>query len=285
MRRSVLVLVLLATAAASPALAQSIVSEAEREEIRGIPDKWGFTLGSYWQAFDTRVRLDGSNDELGTEIDVEGDLGLPNDQTNFQLFGYYRFSDHHRLDLSYVGWSRKNSRTLERQIEWGDVIYDVGATLSSDTSGQLVNLVYKYSFVNNGKYVFGLNGGISAMWAEFELSGEGTVSGGGTVSGVLVESEDAILPIPVIGVHFEMTLTRKLFWKADGNFFAADIAGYDGNVNEIASSISYYFTRSVGAGAGFSTTTYKVKTEGDRGGELDARFGFNGAYAFVTFAF
>jgi hypothetical protein len=117
------------------------------------------------------------------------------------------------------------------------------------------------------------------------LSGEGTVSGGGTTTAVLTESESAILPIPVIGVHFEMTLIESLFWRADADFFAADIAGYDSNVNEVNTSIVYYFTRNLGAGAGFSSTTYKVKTEGDRGGELDARFGFHGAIAYVTVAF
>lgn len=101
MRSSVLVPALvLATAAASPALAQSVVNEAEREAARGVPDRWGFSLASFWQAFDTRVRLDGANDELGTNVDFEGDLGMPNDQINFQLFGFYRFTDRHRLDVS-----------------------------------------------------------------------------------------------------------------------------------------------------------------------------------------
>jgi len=287
MRRSVLVMVLLATAVVwtAPAVAQSVVSEAEREAARGVPDRWGFDVGSFWQTFNTRVRLNGSGGEIGTEIDVEGDLGLPDSQTNFQLGGFYRFSDHHRLDLMYVGWSRSSSRTIERQIEWGDVIYDVGATLSSDLTGHMFNAIYKYSFFNNGKVVFGLNGGLSAVWSEVKLSGEGSVVGGGTASGVLAESKSAILPIPVIGVHFEMTLAKRLFWRADGNFFAATIAGYDSNVNEVSSSIAYYFTHSFGAGAGFSTTTFKVNKDGDKGGGFDARFGFSGVNAYVTFAF
>ena len=147
---------------ATPALAQYVVGEAQREEVRGVPDRWGFSVGSFWQAFDTRVRLNGSDGETGTDINVERDLGLPENQTNFHLAGFYRFSDHSRLDLEYVGWSRSRSTTLERQIEWGDVVYDVGVTLSSDTSAHMVNVIYKYSFFNNGKVVFGLNGGSPA---------------------------------------------------------------------------------------------------------------------------
>ena len=285
MRSPVLVLVLLAAATTSPALAQSVVSEAEREAVRGVPDSWGFDLGSFWQTFDTRIRLDGSSGVAGTEIDFEGDLGMPKSQTNFNFSAFYRFSNRHRLDVSYLGWSRQNSKTLERQIEWGDVIYDVGITLSSDLSADMVNVIYKYSFFNNGKVLFGLNGGISAIWSNIKLSGVGTVSGGGTGSEVLTETESTILPIPVIGLHFEMTLAKRLFWEAQGNFFAANIAGYDGNVNEIDTSIVYYFTRNFGAGAGFSNTNYRVTTEGDRGGELAARFGFSGVIAYARFAF
>jgi len=47
-----------------------------------------------------------------------------------------------------------------------------------------------------------------------------------------------IFPVPVVGVHFEMTLARKLIWKANGNFFAATISGYHGSVNEISTSIA-----------------------------------------------
>lgn len=250
-----------------------------------MPDRWGFRLGSFWQTFDTRIRLDGSNEDVGTEINFEGDLGMPKNQTNFNFSGYYRFSDRHRLDVTYLGWNRYNSQTIEREIHWGDVIYDVGATLSSDISGDMFNVIYKYSFFNNEKVVFGLNGGISALWFDAKLSGEGWVTGGEGASGVLTESENAILPVPVIGLNFEMILAKKLLWKAEGNFFAASIAGYDGHVREIDTSIVYYFTRSVGVGAGFSSTTLRVKTEGDRGGELSAKFGFDGVIAYATFAF
>jgi hypothetical protein len=286
MKRPVLVLlVLLAVATALPGWAQSVVSEDEREAIRGVPDRWGLDLGSFWQTFDTRLRLYGADGESGTDIDAEKDLGLPDNATNFVVNGFYRFSDHSRLDLLYGGWSRTNTRTLEEQIEWGDTIYDVGATLSTDLNARLLNVIYKYSFFNNGKVTFGLNGGISAAWTEIELSGEGHVEGGGSASGTLTESEDAIFPIPVLGVHFELTLVEKLFWKVDGNFFAAKVSGYDGGVNEISTSISYFFTRNVGAGAGFSSVSWRLEKTGDRGGELDVRMGFSGVNAYVRFAF
>lgn len=284
MRRSLLVVMaLLAMAAAVPAMAQAVVGETAREDVRGVPDRWGLNLGSFWQTFNTKIRADGENGQ-GSDIDFEDELGMPSSATNFQLSGFYRISDRHRVDLAYLGWNRQNSRTLERQIVWEDVTYDVGVTLKSQLDGRMVNAIYKYSFFNNGKVTFGLNGGISALWTSAKLTGEGTVSGGGTAAGTVAESSSVVVPIPVIGMHFEMTLAKRFFWNVDGNFFAADLSGYDGHVNEISTSLDYFFTRNIGVGAGFASNTIKVKKDGDNG-DVNVRVGFSGAFAHVKLAF
>lgn len=284
MRRIVVLLLAPVMLTAAPALAQSVVSESERVAIRGVPDGWGFDLGSFWQAFDTKVRLDGKTGE-GTEIDLESDLGLRRRLADFQVGAFYRFSDRHRLDLSYLGWGRTNAHTIDQDIQWGDVTYDAGAEVTTKSSAQMLNVIYKYSFFNNGKVTFGLNGGISSLWNDFSLSGEGTVSGGEPISGTVTESQNVIFPIPVIGVHFEMTLTKRLLWRAEDNFFAASISGYDGNLNEIATSIAYFLTKNIGVGAGFASTMYSVKKSGDNGGELKVRYGFSGVTAYVQAVF
>ncbi|MCU0291001.1 MAG: hypothetical protein MUF10_03295 [Thermoanaerobaculaceae bacterium] len=284
MRRSFLVVMaLLAMAAAVPTVAQPVVSETAREGVRGVPDRWGLNLGSFWQTFNTKIRADGKNGQ-GSDIDFEDELGLPSSATNFDLAGFYRISDRHRVDLAYLGWNRENSRTLEREIVWEDVTYDVGVTVKSKFEGRMVNAIYKYSFFNNGKVTFGLNGGISALWSDAKLTGEGTVSGGGTASGTVAESSSVVVPIPVVGMHFEMTLAKRFFWRVDGNFFAADLSGYDGHVNELSTSLNYFFTRNIGVGAGFASNTIKVKKDGDNG-DVNVRVGFSGAVANVMLAF
>jgi hypothetical protein len=283
-KRTVLLVVALAMLATTSVLAQSIVSESGRQAIRGVPDRWGFDLGSFWQTFDTKVRLDGKTGE-GTEIDFESDLGLRSRLTDFQVGGFYRFSDRHRLDLRYLSWGRNNVHTIDQEIKWGDVTYEAGAEIATKANGQMLNVIYKYSFFNNGKVDFGLNGGISALWNDFALSGVGTISGGGNVSGTIGESKNVIFPIPVIGVHFEMTVIERLLWRAEGNFFAASISGYDGNLNEFSTSIAYFLTKNVGVGAGLASTYYNVTKSEDGGGTVHVKYGFSGATAYVQFLF
>lgn len=285
MKRSSLLVLVVAIAVAGSSAAQSVVSEADREAIRGVPDRWGFSLGSYWQTFDTKVRLDASNGSTGTEVNFEVDLQVPKDQANFQVGGYFRFSDRHRVDVSYVSWNRSRTASIERDIQWDDVIFHVGATLDSKASANLFQAIYKYSFVNNGKVAFGLNGGLSALWTEFTLAGEGTVDGGGTASGSYVESESTVFPVPVVGVHFEMTLAERFFWTVEGNFFVASVSGYDGQLTSGGTSLSYYFTRNFGVGAGFATTSYRINKEGDNDGKLRVKYGFGGPIAYAILSF
>jgi len=284
MRKTVLALVALAMVATAPVLAQAVVDEAQREAVRGVPDRWGLQLGGFWPTFETKVRLNGET-AAGTEIDFEKDLSLDKRLAAVDFSAFYRFGDHSRLDLSYVPWNREQTTTIDKEIQWGDVTYEAGAEITARAKAQLLNAIYKYSFFNNGRVTFGLNGGISALWTDFTLSGEGTISGQGSAAGTIAESKKVIFPIPVVGVHFDMTLAKRLFWRAEGNFFAASISGYDGNVNELSTSIVYFPTRNVGIGAGFASTMYSIKKTGDEGGDMRVRYGFSGVTAYVQAQF
>ena len=196
MKFTILLLTAVTIPSAVPVRAQSAVNAADREAIRGIPDRWGLTLGGFWQTFETNVRLDGETGR-GTDLNLERDLGMDRNVTSLGLAGFYRFSDRNRLDLAYVPWSRGHSSTIDRQIHWGDVTYDAGATITAKAKSQMLNAIYRYSFFNNGRVIFGLNAGISALWNDFSLTGEGTISGGTGVSGTITERKKVIVPIPV----------------------------------------------------------------------------------------
>lgn len=270
--------------AAAPARAQAVVGAAEREAIRGIPDRWGLTLGDFWQTFDTNVRLDGESGR-GTDVNLERDLGLDKNATSFGLTGFYRFTDRHRLDFGYIPWNREHTATIKQQIIWGDVIYDAGATITAEAKSHMLNVTYKYSFFNNGRVDFGIDVGLSSIWKRYSLSGEGTISGGTDVSATITERQNVVVPIPVIGLHLETTLIKKLFWRMEDNFFAANISGYRGNVNEFTTSIVYFPAKHFGLSGGFCSTKSTLSSSGSSGGDYRLRAGFSGVTASLQFPF
>jgi len=284
MKRTASVLVAMAMLAAVSAHAQSVVSDAERVAMRGVPDTWGFSLGTFAQAFDSRIRLDGKYGEAGTTIDLEQDLGLPSQQDDFNLRAFYRFSDRSQLRFEFLTWNRSSTRVLEREIRWDDTVYEIGAQVDAQGGGQMYNLIYQYSFFNNGKVNFGLDGGLSTFILDTKVTRHVSVVEGGT-GPTETELNTKILPVPVLGLHFEMTLVKRLFWRANAYIFDASVAGYDVNLWEAWTSVDYFVTRNVGLGAGFAATNADINTTGSHGGNWYIRYSYSGPVAYALFTF
>jgi hypothetical protein len=284
MRTNLVLLIVLIVLAAVPARAQSVVSDAERVALRGVPETWGFSLGGFAQAFDSRIRLDGKYGEAGTTIDLEQDLGLPSQQNDLNLKAFYRLSDRSQLRFDFLAWSRSSTRVLEREIRWDDKVYEVGAQVDAQGGGQMYNLIYQYSFFNNGKVNFGLDGGLSTFNFDTKLTRHVSVGEGGT--GVTqTEVHAKVLPVPVIGAHFEMTLVKRLFWRANAYIFDASVAGYDVKLWEAWTSVDYFVTRNVGLGAGFAATAADIYKTGTHGGNWYIRYSYSGLVAYALFVF
>ena len=284
MKRTASVLVALAMLAAVSAHAQSVVSDAERVAMRGVPDTWGFSLGTFAQAFDSRIRLDGKYGEAGTTIDLEQDLGLPSQQDDFNLRAFYRFSDRSQLRFEFLTWNRSSTRVLEREIRWDDTVYEIGAQVDAQGGGQMYNLIYQYSFFNNGKVNFGLDGGLSTFILDTKVTRHVSVVEGGT-GPTETELNTKILPVPVLGLHFEMTLVKRLFWRANAYIFDASVAGYDVILWGAWTSVDYFVTRNVGLGAGFAATNADINTTGSHGGNWYIRYSYSGPVAYALFTF
>jgi hypothetical protein len=284
MKTNPLLLIVLAALAAVSAHAQSVVSDAERVALRGVPDTWGVSLGGFAQAFDSRIRLDGKYGEAGTTIDLEQDLGLPSQQDDFNLKAFYRFSDRSQLRFDFLTWSRSSTTVLEREIRWDDTVYEAGAQVDAQGDGQMYNLIYQYSFLNNGKVNFGLDGGLSTFILDTKLTRHVSVGEGGTGT-TQTEVHTKILPVPVLGAHFDMTLAKRLFWRANVYIFDASVSGYDIKLWEAWTSVDYFVTRHFGLGAGFAATTADVNTTGSHGGNWYIKYSYSGLIAYGLFVF
>jgi hypothetical protein len=284
MKTNLLLLIVLAVLAVVPLQAQSVVGESEREALRGVPDTWEFSLGTFAQAFDSHIRLDSNSGDAGTTIDFEQDLGLPSQQNDLTLRASYRFSGRSQLSFGFLNWNRSTTKVLEREIRWDDVVYEVGAQVDAKGSGQMYNLIYRYSFFNNGKVNFGLDGGLSTFILDSNVTRQKSGGEEGTEA-TQTELHTKILPVPVIGVHFEMTLVKRLFWRANAYIFDASISGYDVKLWEVGTSVDYFVTKNIGLGAGFAATSADINTTGTNGGNLYIRYSYSGLIAYAAFVF
>ncbi|UCF68901.1 MAG: hypothetical protein JSV80_06330, partial [Acidobacteriota bacterium] len=99
---------------------------------RGEKDRFSISLGTFVANFDTVLRLDSAELGVGTTIDLEDDLSYPRDRTDTRLDGYVRLGRKHRLEFGALILDRNKSTVTSRRIQFGEEVYDVGASVDSE---------------------------------------------------------------------------------------------------------------------------------------------------------
>jgi hypothetical protein len=211
----------------------------------------------------------------GTEVDVEGDLGLDSSDSVFRIDGYYRFNQKHRLDFSAFDLSRTASKDIEEEIEWNDTIFPIDATVESDFDLAIYTLSYTWSFMRRDKGYLGLTAGLYI--ADFGTRLE-------AVEISAVESASLTAPLPVFGLRGQYDFTEKLSFRASAEIFALEYDDYSGSLYDIYAGLDYQFFKHVAIGIGFNAVELDVEiTKDSFNGDIDWRY--DGGLVFFKFDF
>jgi len=237
-------------------------------------DRFSLSLGVFITDRDTEARFDSSLGD-GTDIDLETDLGLNSSDSVFRVDGYFRFSERHRADFSVFDMSRKNSKQIDKDIQWGDTLYSIDTVVKSDNGLSIYKAAYTYSFLNGEDGYLGATFGIYV--ADWKVSIEEENTG-------LAEVGDLTAPLPVIGLRGEYALSDRWSFRASGEFFFIEYENIDGSLVDIYAGFDYSVLDHMSIGIGFNRVTINVDaTKSSFGGALDWQY--SGALAFLKFNF
>jgi hypothetical protein len=237
-------------------------------------DRFSLSLGVFLTDRDTEARFDSSLGD-GTDTDLETDLGLDSSDSVFRVDGYFRFNERHRVDFSVFDLSRKNSKQIERDIQWGDTLFSVDAVVKTDNDLSIYKAAYTYSFLNGeGGY---LGATIGLYVADFKMSIAEENLG-------QAEIGELTAPLPVIGLRGEYALSDRWSFRASGEFFFIEYEDIDGSLVDIYAGFDYSVLDNMSIGVGFNSVTIDVDaTKSSFGGALNWQY--SGALAFLKFNF
>ena len=281
--RRLWIIVLLVAASALPASAQ--IFDQTYLDQKGLSDRFTLSLGSFITTFNTNASAAG--EAGGGEVDLEEDLGLKPDIGEIRLTGQYRFARKHALTFGYWASSRSAEGTLERDVEWNDVVYPVSATVRTESGYDNLKLAYRYSFVNNGTVDFGASAGFSVLKFNIALEGEAEIIGPGGPVGTEQrrEEEDLIAPVPVVGLAVEWTLRPRLFLRGGVEFFKANYQEYTGKLMDGVVGLDWFPWKHVGFGAAYNYVDVTVTREGELIEELSVDYNYDGVFAYLRLAY
>jgi hypothetical protein len=247
-----------------------------------LDGKFVGNLGGFILGTDFKASLNGESTN-NSEIDFDKTFGDGNDQTRIRGDLLWRISPDHHLRFLYFDNSNSRSRVIDRDIVWGDNTYTAGGEVKLKTSLKIAELAYEYAFIRQPS--FELNGslGVHYMDVGIKLAGNAIIDGGEGAS-FSTKKGDVSAPLPVIGMRAGWVVAPNVYLDAQGQYFKANVSGYDGSVWDLRAGATWMFTPNFGLGIGYNRFNLNVKTDKEN---FDGRLkvGYSGFQAFLTGAF
>jgi hypothetical protein len=241
------------------------------EWINPGEERFYFVGGVFLPAIDTTVRVDNKNTGgNGDEINLEDDLGFDDSQTTFYGNAYWRFFPRHRIGAGYFRFKDDTTATAQSQLEIGDEIFPVGASLSTEFKFEIFPIHYSYSFIKREKMEF--SGTVGLHWYRIDFMVGGSASLGGPGADAQVTAE-ANAPLPLLGLSFQYNFTPKWTASIQGEGFALSYGDFDGNLVNLAARTEYWFFNHFGAGLALNWFRLDVEVDSsDWRGELEYKY-------------
>jgi hypothetical protein len=232
--------------------------------------RFSASLGGFFTDRNSETRLDGSSGE-GTDVDLEGDLGLEQSSTVFRFDGYWRFAERHRVDFSVFDLSRSASKRIERDISWQGTDFEVDTRITSDIDLEIYKASYSWIFLKRERGFLAATAGLYVADINTSLAAEelGIREGNGITA-----------PLPVIGLRGAHDLGRRWTLRGSAEVFAVEYNGIDGSLYDAFAGLDFRLTDHVALGAGFNAVELDVNVGRSRfDGSFD--WSYSGALLYV----
>jgi hypothetical protein len=226
---------------------------AEEEQF---PDHFMLRVGGYAVGnASTTARLDSNRLPVGAYIDFSDDLGGEKSTTAGRVDGLFRFNDKHGIGFSWYALKLNGSRSLDRDINWGDQTFPIHARVDSEIKFDVYKLNYQYSLFHNEKAELGVLFGFHVMRTSAGISAIGINKS---------QSESVTAPLPVWGLFGEYKFTPRFSAYYNYQMF---FISYDdkikGGLQDFLVGMEYRVLRNVALGAAYNRFSLNAEAKGD----------------------
>lgn len=265
----------------------SLVSAYANDDLQqDIPDdlpwharRFKFSAGAFFPSNNTEVEYNSTNGQIGDLIDFERDLGFDKNSTSFTVAFEWRISRRSRLGSEFFYLKRTSTKTLEREIDFGDNTYPVSARISAFADNQIIRIYYGYAFISKPTYEIGALIGSHVLLGDMGIKLEAQ-----TQQAEFRENFNFTAPLPDLGLWGEFVLGKKFGLYANANYFALKVDNIDGRILSYNLSVLYNVYKNFSLTAGYTGLNIRVDVERER---LDGylKWSYNGPTLAATYTF
>lgn len=243
-------------------------------------ERFTLAFGIFDSDFDTRLRVDSPELELGTRFGLEDDLDLDERDRFARFDAALRLADRHRLSFTYFDAKREHSARLQRELRFGEITYDLDARVTGGLEAEIAEVLYRYAVVSRermrAEILFGVHQLTLTARLSAELAGEEPRSGEGRAG--------AKGPLPVLGASFYWQLAERWRYEFQAQALKAELGDFDGTIVDVRTGLVYELARHLDLGLYYNYFDLDLSLQKPEWtGELDFRY--HGPQAVVTLSF
>jgi hypothetical protein len=263
-------------------LGAAATTSAFAQNAQGLlNNRFVFNLGAFIVNNDVKATLNGQS-TTNPEVDFNNTFGKASDATRIRLDGMWRITPTQHVRFMWFENKVTRDKVLDRDVNWDDVTYHVGANVHAESKVSIYELAYEYAFLRAPTYEVAGTAGIHYSDFSLSLSGTGTVNG--NPGSFQSKSSSLPAPLPVIGIRGGWAFAPDWYAEGLGQLFKVNIDGYNGNWFDARAGVTWMFMRNFGVGLGYNRFTTRVDvSKSNFNGNL--KFGYSGIQAYLTGTF
>jgi hypothetical protein len=240
-------------------------SRAVSAQENTIVDTLSIGVGVSLDNLDSTVRLDSKSTGTGTVIDYEKDLGfaknifIPNAEIQWMPI------DRHRFYVSFTQYNRSKKATVNKVIDFGDLVVPINATVKGRLDIDEYKFGYMFYPLFKERWALGVGAGVRLMYLDTSLKIISTPPA--ATPTVTSDSADATGPLPFMNLEYRYALSPKWRLTTTAGYFTAKISRFKGEQILFGASIEHLVIKrfSWGIMADYSIVDVRSKKEDFRG--------------------
>jgi len=252
-----------------------------------LADPFIINLGIFVVTSTNRVGLSGTANAGGKSVDFGETFGTNGNSTRFRADALWRITPTQHVLFMWFASDVTGTRTLNRDINWGDDTFKAGLTATAEIRNNVYELSYEYAFLRGRDYEVGASFGVHYDRINASISGTATVTlPDGTVHSASAQSKAASVPapLPVFGLRATWAVTDHIILSGGAQVFKISYDGIDGSWWNARAEAAWMFSHHFGVGLGYDY--FDVHASINRtnfNGNLS--WGYQGLMAFVRGGF
>jgi hypothetical protein len=250
-------------------------AQAQEEIAPPFDDHFRLTAGLLSVSSETEMRIDADDGTPGTAVNAETDLGLREQSDQADVEAELRIRERHRIRFTYVRLDRRATKAIDRQILFGNEVFDAGDVVDSNLDWREFSVTYGYTFLRNAR--FELYGSFGLHLVEMKAEGE-------VAADDVREEEAEAAPLPAFGLGTLVRFSDRFHGEARIDYFTASANDADGTVLDVRAAILYRFNRNLSVGAAYMLMEREGNSE-DPGDSGHFSFRNSGPELFMRVAF